>query len=71
MILIFCWLGTGFFISLFSTILSVNKKIKPRPIDTLLTVFLWPYFFIDVLIWQAKLTKEQKEEVRKLLNEKE
>lgn len=71
MIFIFCWLTIGFFISLFSILLSRSKKIKPRPIDTILTVFLWPFFLVDVLIWQASLTKEQKDEIRKLLNEDE
>ena len=71
MTFIFSWLIIGFFISLFSVILSRNKKIKPRILDTILTVFLWPFFVLDVLIWQASLTKEQKEEIKKLLDEKE
>ena len=70
-IFIIIWLLLGFIISFGAVVLSRGKKIKPKPLDTLLTVFLWPFFLFEVLLWKITMTKEEKDYLQKLIDEDE
>lgn len=70
-LLILIWLFIGFFIAFSSTIQSKGKKIKPRSKDLILTVFLWPFYLVQVLFWTSTKTKEELDQIRRLLDENE
>lgn len=65
------YLLVGFSISIWASLLSRGKKIKPNIRDTVLTVFLWLPYLVQVFWWRATLTDEEKDYINKLINEDE
>lgn len=71
MIFVFVYLLLGIFIAFKALLLSRGKKIKPNTTNTILTVFLWLPYLIQVMWWRATLSDFEKEKLQKLIDEDE